>query len=113
MKMKLSVRHCCIQTVAKKEYRRLLYSLENLDASSKSFRKKAELIDQLNRFLSTTDFSKLRAVYPELSGRHDLEVELVEHDNSNGLEIVIVNSEKQDITKRRISLSRFCRLGTD
>ena len=93
--MKLRIEKHCIETAAQREYRRLLYSLQQLDESSQGYSEKARLLEQLEKFLRTTDFSRLRAERPELTGGAVLEVELVQGSNQHEFDIVVTRTKNE------------------
>ena len=85
--MKLRVEHHCIETAARKEYRRVQALLLGLEESTPQFLENAQSLTLLENFLRKTDFSELRTKRPELSGGRILEVDLVEGDGPDEFEL--------------------------
>jgi hypothetical protein len=66
----------CIETAAKRERRRVVSELLDLDESSEQFRRLADDLELVTEFLENSDFRKLRSQRPELAGGCDVHVEL-------------------------------------
>lgn len=66
----------CIETAAKRERRRVVSALLDVDESTEAFSELADELDLLTGFLESQDFRKLRSERPELAGERDLYVEL-------------------------------------
>lgn len=82
----LTVGECCIQTAAKRAHREVTVAL--LDGSDATATL-GPLADMLERFLTTTDFSALRAEHPELAGGSPFRVRLERcEDESVGWKVV-------------------------
>jgi len=61
----LSLEDACIQTMAKRAHREIAHALLSGDASVDGME---VYINLLERFLSTTNFTRLRSLHPELAG---------------------------------------------
>ena len=94
--MKLSVKNHCIETAARNEHRRLQYSLQKLDEASDQFEEQSKMFEQLGNFLEKTDFKALRARHPELTGGHDITVELVQGEKPDEIEIQIIREGTEE-----------------
>jgi 5'-deoxynucleotidase YfbR-like HD superfamily hydrolase len=71
MKIKLSLKHYCIHTAAKKYQDRAIYQYFKKSQSSKAHVEKE--IDNLKFFLENADVGQIRSKYPELSGKNRLD----------------------------------------
>ena len=74
--MLLHLKNHCIETAARQERRRLVSALLELDESTERFTKLADDLALVTAFLEQSDFRRLRSDRPELSGGHDVAVEL-------------------------------------
>ncbi len=87
MEIVLSLKRHCIETEAKKEYERLIqgyFKNSNQDKSIIEAR-----IEALKFFLEEVDFSRLRSLYPELSGTIELSLKLKISEDFQDLKIVV------------------------
>ena len=88
-KVKLSIRGHCIETAAKNEFKRYMDSYFSSSDVSKEDEEKIQL---LSDFLTTSDFSALRAQDDRLSGEVESDVTIYRDENNN-IKIEYINNE--------------------
>jgi hypothetical protein len=88
----LHLRDHCIETAAKKERRRVVSELLELEESSSGFRRLAADLDLLTDFLESSDFRKMRSERLELSGGYDGYAELTRDAASGKVVVRIVGT---------------------
>lgn len=76
--VRLSLKEHCIETSARKEYKRLVSKYLKGEWEREIERK----IEFLKDFLENTDFRRLRADRPELQGGKDVEVEVIKEGDT-------------------------------
>jgi hypothetical protein len=90
--MLLHLKDHCIETAAKRERRRVVSELLEVEESSERFGQLAADLEVITEFLEDSDFRKMRSERPELSGGCDIHVELRRDAGSGGVEVRVVGS---------------------
>jgi hypothetical protein len=82
----------CIETAARREHRRLLEAILDLDHRDRALE---DQLSVLNDFLRQKDFGRLRAEQPRLAGGAAVQVELRRHGLSNKITFRILRDKEQ------------------
>jgi hypothetical protein len=88
--MLLHLKDHCIETAAKQERRRVVSALLELEESSERFRQLAADLELVTSFLEKGDFRTMRSDRPELSGGHDIRVELTRDEDPGKFVLTVV-----------------------
>ena len=91
MEISLKLKNHCIETETKMKYERLISTYFSNSCPKKDAQKIERQIEALKYFLEHADFSKLRSVYPELSGIYELPLTLVIPNGYHKIKININN----------------------
>jgi pentose-5-phosphate-3-epimerase len=75
LKIELSLKNYCIHTAAKKCYERAISQYFKKNQSNHAHIEKE--IDNLKYFLENADVGQIRSIYPELSGKSRMDVNLL------------------------------------
>jgi hypothetical protein len=94
--MLLHLENHCIETAAKRERRRVVSELLDLEESSEQFSRLADDLELVTEFLENSDFRKLRSERPELAGGCDVHVELTRDADRKGFALAVVGTVQTD-----------------
>lgn len=83
--MLLRLKNHCIETAAKDERRRIVSARLGLDESTERFRRLAEDLELITRFLENSDFRRMRSDRPGLVGGCDVVLELGRDAEAGGV----------------------------